>query len=175
MISKTGATTSVVTLALLAALLGGCTQPIALPQSHATVYASDLQGKAKTCTTQAVQPEGGKTVTASMTTGGDGWCGLTVANGGKPYAAGLVQRRPERGHVYIHTVGDDTRVDYTPDGTPAPDSFAVMLIPGDATLAVDVRPVNAAVEAPKPAASPPPPSPPPTPARAQPKRKGVKK
>ena len=174
MICKTGAATC----ALLASLVGGCTQSTAgLSQARATIYASDLQGKAAVCTAPAVQPEGGKTVTTTITTGGGGWCGLTVANAGKPYTAGLVERRPDRGHVYIHTVGDDTRVDYTPDGTPMPDTFAVMLLPGDATLAVTVQPANAPAQS-APAASAAPASTPPAtskPASAKPARKGTAK
>ena len=140
MIPKTGA----LTLALLAGLAGGCTQTASLlPQSRARVYAADLQGKAAVCTASPVQPEGGKTVTATITTGGAGWCGLTVADDGKPYGAGLVQRRAEKGRVFIHTVGDDTRVDYTPDAAPVADSFTVELVPGNAILAVTVQPAGA--------------------------------
>ena len=90
-----------------------------------------------------MQPEPGKTVTATITTGGGGWCALTVANDGKPYAAGLVERRPEQGRVYIHSVGDETRVDYTPDAAAVADRFAVQLIPGDATITVTVEPASA--------------------------------
>ena len=126
---------AVITSALLVSLVAGCVQPPAISrQARNPVYASDLQGKAASCTA--------KTVTATITTGGQGWCGLTLANGDRPFAAGLVERRPEKGHVFIHTVGDDTRVDYTPDATPVADSFSVRLLPGDAIVTVSVQPVS---------------------------------
>ena len=57
-----------------------------------------------------------------MQVGNDGgWCGITVAQDGKPYDAGLLTQAPEHGKVYIHPVGDATRIDYTPDlGSAAP-------------------------------------------------------
>ena len=134
---------AVITSALLVSLVAGCVQPPAISrQARNPVYASDLQGKAASCTASTTTPEAGKTVTATITTGGQGWCGLTLANGDRPFAAGLVERRPEKGHVFIHTVGDDTRVDYTPDATPVADSFSVRLLPGDAIVTVSVQPVS---------------------------------
>ena len=145
---------AVITSALLVSLVAGCVQPPAISrQARNPVYASDLQGKAASCTASSTVPEAGKTVTATITTDGHGWCGLTLANGDQPFAAGLVERRPEKGHVFIHTVGDDTRVDYTPDAIAVADSFSVRLIPGDATVTVSVQPASAATTQP---ASPPP-------------------
>ncbi len=145
MIPKPGALTWALLAGMVGAgLLGGCTQTASiLPQSRLPVYATDLQGKAASCTASPVQPEAGKTVTATITTGGGGWCAFSVAEGGKPYAAGLVERRPEHGRVYIHAVGDETRVDYTPDAAAVADNFAVQLIPGNAMIAVTVQPANA--------------------------------
>ncbi len=60
-------------------------------------------------------------------------------DGSKPFGAGLLMARPGHGTVVIHAVGDDTRIDYTPDrGFTGSDSFAVKLIPGDATVHVAV-------------------------------------
>ncbi len=134
-----------VAAALLASLAAGCTQTAAFaPQSRSPIYASDLEGKAAVCTAPSVTPEAGKTVAAAMTTGGHGWCGLSVADGGKPFSAGLVERRPDKGKVFIHTVGDDTRIDYTPDSAAVADNFSVELIPGNAILGVSVQPAGAA-------------------------------
>ena len=131
------------TSAFLVSLLAGCVQPAAISSgARNPVYASDLQGKAAACTATSTTPEAGKTVAASITTGGHGWCGLTVADGDRPFAAGLVERRPEKGSVFIHTVGDDTRVDYTPDASALADSFSVRLIPGDAIVTVSVQPAS---------------------------------
>jgi hypothetical protein len=59
--------------------------------------------------------------------------------GTKPFDAGLLISRPSHGSVLIHEVGDDTRIDYTPDrrfaGT---DAFEVKLIPGEETIKVAV-------------------------------------
>ena len=76
-----------------------------------------------------------------MKVGNDGgWCGLRAQQAGdKPFEAGLLTVRPEHGDVLIHEVGDDTRIDYTPDrGFSGSDAFAVKVIPGDATINVAV-------------------------------------
>jgi hypothetical protein len=76
-----------------------------------------------------------------MTLGNDGgWCGLTVRQSpGKPYDAGLLSVRPSHGSVLIHEVGDDTRIDYTPDHRyVGSDTFTVKLIPGNAMVSVSV-------------------------------------
>jgi hypothetical protein len=69
-----------------------------------------------------------------------GWCGIPVhQDGPKPFGAGLLETRPAHGDVLIHEVGDDTRIDYTPDrGFAGHDAFAVKLIPGDAIIRVTV-------------------------------------
>ena len=75
-----------------------------------------------------------------MTVGNDGgWCGITIAQSGQPYEAGLLTIRPTHGRVYIHTVGDSTRIDYTPDsGFTGADTFAVRTVPGNDLLRVAV-------------------------------------
>ena len=69
-----------------------------------------------------------------------GWCGLFLSQAnGDPFAAGLVKQMPAHGKIYVHTVGDRTRVDYTPDRFfHGSDSFAIKLLPGDGTLTVSV-------------------------------------
>ena len=79
-----------------------------------------------------------------------GWCGISVSRFAGPYSAGLMVQRPSNGKVYVHTVGSATRVDYTPDpGFRGNDTFAVKLIPGDATMrvAVTVKPGSSAAAA----------------------------
>ncbi len=56
-----------------------------------------------------------------------------------PFDAGLLAAPAQHGKVLIHTVGNDTRIDYTPAARYAgADAFAVRLIPGDATIRVTV-------------------------------------
>jgi hypothetical protein len=105
------------------------------------VYAADLTGGAKTCTVPKIVPVNDKTTEAPMKLANDGgWCGLPVhQDGPKPFASGLLTARPAHGNVLVHEVGDDTRIDYTPDhGFTGADSFSVKLIPGDATIHVAV-------------------------------------
>ena len=68
-----------------------------------------------------------------------GWCGITVSDGGKPYGAGLLVAEPAHGKVVVHTVGDTTRIDYTPvprfAGT---NPFSVKLVPGAGTVTANV-------------------------------------
>jgi len=67
------------------------------------------------------------------------WAALGATQAKQPFAAGLLQTRAQHGRVYIHAVGDETRVDYTPDpGFTGNDQFAVRLIPGDPVLTVAV-------------------------------------
>ena len=122
----------------LTALLQGCTQPP--PASTARVFQADMSGGAKKCQAPKVSPAAGQTADAPVNVGNDGgWCGITVSNGGKPYQAGLLIGAPAHGKVVIHTVGDDTRIDYTPDPRfSGGDSFTVRLIPGDATIRANV-------------------------------------
>ena len=74
-----------------------------------------------------------------MTTSSNGWCGIPVRRADQPLGAALLTQPPRSGSVYVHTVGDETRVDYTHrPGTRVADSFAVKFIPGDATMTVTV-------------------------------------
>jgi len=131
-----------VALALIGAGLQGCAEPPPPPPpaQHARVFASDFQGGAKSCTVPKLKLESGKEVPAAMQVGNDrGWCGITVAQDGNPYAAGLLEQPPAHGRVYIHPVGDDTRIDYTPDlGFSGADSFVVKLLPGEPVIRVSV-------------------------------------
>jgi hypothetical protein len=104
------------------------------------MYASDLAGGAKKCSVPQVTPASGQQTPVAMTVGNDGgWCGITVANGGRPFDAGLLATRATHGSVVIHTVGSNTRIDYTPDSRfTGSDTFAVRLLPGNATLQVSV-------------------------------------
>ncbi|WP_043362597.1 hypothetical protein [Belnapia sp. F-4-1] len=129
----------------LAALLAACAPQQQARQAApgARLYANDLAGGAKTCTVpQAAVLSAGQQVESTMTVDNDGgWCGITVAQAGpKPFAYGTVQSRPQNGRVHIHTVGDNTRVDYIPNAAfGGTDSFAVQLKPGNATMRVAVN------------------------------------
>jgi len=131
----------------LPAMLAACAKPQnPVLQSTRPVYAIDLMGGAKLCNV----PDNPKLVDAeqtevAMTVGNDGgWCGVRVSRPGPaPFDAGLLVDRPNHGRVQVHSVGDWTRVDYTPDpGFAGTDSFAVRLLPGSTTLRV-----NATVQA----------------------------
>jgi Bacterial Ig domain len=107
--------------------------------SRLRMFAADLAGAAKVCEVPKVAPVDGQTTEAAITVGNEGgWCGLSVHQSGpKPYQAGLLQGRPAHGTVLIHAVGDETRIDYTPDrGFVGSDSFTVKLIPGNAMIHV---------------------------------------
>jgi hypothetical protein len=122
-----------------AALVGGCTPPPAPPVSTTRVYAVDLAGGAKLCTVTPPKPVlvAGKTTAVAMRVANDGgWCAVSVAQAGPhPYDAGLLTGRPAHGTVYIHSVGDDTRIDYTPDrGFAGTDGFTVSLVPDSPVL-----------------------------------------
>ena len=123
----------------LGLLLQSCAKPPP-PVSTARVFSTDLMGAAKRCTVPAVTPVAGKDVAVAMTLGNDGgWCAVPVADAGKPFAVGLLATEPVHGKVLIHTVGDATRIDYTPETQFAgPDAFVVRLLPGNATLHVSV-------------------------------------
>ncbi|MGA3398583.1 MAG: Ig-like domain-containing protein [Acetobacteraceae bacterium] len=132
-----------VALALVGAVLQGCAEKPPSPppaQSHARLFASDFEGGARNCDVPKLKLDAGKEFSASMQVGNDGgWCGITVTQGGKPYDAGLLTQAPEHGSVYIHPVGDDTRIDYTPEpGFSGADSFVVKLLPGSPVLRVNV-------------------------------------
>jgi len=130
--------------ALAAALLVQACQAPRTATSNTRLYASDLAGGAAVCTVPDVKLTNGKESATTMTVGNDGgWCGVTAGQLGHPYATALLTERPAHGKVYVHPVGDATRIDYTPDrGFAGSDSFAVRLIPGDAVLrvAVTVKP-----------------------------------
>jgi hypothetical protein len=123
-------------------LLSGCANQAAGPAgSTLRVYAADLASAAKACSVPKVSVSAGAGTEAPMTVANDGgWCAITVhQDGPKPYDAGLLTARPAHGTVLIHEVGDDTRIDYTPDrGFKGSDNFAVKLIPGEATIQVPV-------------------------------------
>lgn len=122
-------------LALTAAMLPGCSE-LRVAGSSTRVYAADFTGAAKTCDAAKVVPLEGKPIEATMKLRNDGgWCALSVARGGKPYDSALLTGRASHGKVFIHRVGDETRIDYTPDrGYAGPDTFTVKLIPGDAVI-----------------------------------------
>jgi hypothetical protein len=131
-------------IALLASggLLAACSNPAGGPAgSTQRVYAADLAGAAKLCDAPEVTPAGGAVTDATIKVANDGgWCGLRLRQGGsKPFDAGLLVARPEHGSVLIHEVGDDTRIDYTPDRRfTGSDSFTVKLIPGEERIKVAV-------------------------------------
>jgi hypothetical protein len=131
--------TALSALALTALLVQGCEQP-RQAASSTRLYAIDQTGGAKTCNAPQAQPAGGQTTDVAMTVTNDGgWCGLSVSQSGRPYSAGLLTTRPKDGKVYVHVVGDHTRIDYTPDrGFAGNDSFVVKLVPGDASVRVNV-------------------------------------
>ena len=119
-------------------LLEACARPPARPTLP--VYSVDLQGGATQCSVSRPDLQPGQQTTATMRVGNDGgWCAISVARDGKPYGAGLLVTRAQHGAVFIHPVGDNTRIDYTPErGYAGRDSFVVQLLPGDAKLRVAV-------------------------------------
>jgi hypothetical protein len=131
-----------VTAALVAgAVLAGCSPNSPGIASRLRTYAADLTGGAKSCEVPKVDPAAGQSTDAAITVVNDGgWCGIKVyQDDHKPYGAGLLTTRPSHGAVTIHVVGDDTRIDYTPDRKfTGSDSFAVKLVPGNATVQVVV-------------------------------------
>jgi hypothetical protein len=139
-------------------LLGACAQE--QPRTSANrVFFVDTQGGAQVCTVpKDVALAADRVTEVSMTVGNDGgWCGISVAQGGKPYAAGGVTARPQHGRVHVRNVGDVSRVDYYPDGGFAgTDSFIVAMIPGGHRMrvAVTVQPGPASTVAAPAAATP---------------------
>jgi hypothetical protein len=128
----------------IAVLLVGCAAPPAAPVSTTRLYAIDQAGAAKQCTVGPVTLTAGKETAATMSVRNDGgWCAISVAQSGHPYSAGLLATPAAHGKVYVHTVGDDTRIDYTPDpGYAGPDAFTVTLLPGRPALKVGVTVVR---------------------------------
>ena len=116
-----------IAIAATALLMQGCAEKPAGPGPR--IFNVDQVGGAKTCDVPKVTPTAGQETRVEV----------TVSNGGKPFAAGLLATGPAHGKVLIHTVGHDTRIDYTParafHGT---DGFVVRLIPGDATIRASV-------------------------------------
>ena len=128
-------------LALGGLLLQGCGEkPSASQAPQPRLFASDFQGAAKSCTASKPELTPGKDATATMTVGNDGgWCAISVTDGGKPYATGLLIGQPSHGSVYVHPVGNATRIDYTPDsGFAGDDAFTVRLLPESPVLRVSV-------------------------------------
>jgi hypothetical protein len=127
------------TLAATALMLQACAEK---PPTFPTVrlFAADVTGGAKNCVVPKVTPAAGQEAEVAVKVGNDGgWCGITISTGGKPYAAGLLASAPAHGKVLIHTVGNDTRIDYTPErGFAGSDAFSVKLIPGDAVIRASV-------------------------------------
>lgn len=129
-------------LLLAVVALQGCAEkpaPVAAaPQPR--LFAADFQGAAKHCTVSKVALAPGKTADATMQVANDGgWCAISVALDDAPYAAGLLSTPPDHGKVYIHPVGNDTRIDYTPAlGFRGSDGFTVTLLPGRPVLQVSV-------------------------------------
>ena len=122
-------------------VLAGCSKTEVLTGPTLRVYAADLAGGAKLCDAPKLQPAAGGGSEAPLIVANDGgWCGIRVhQQGPKPFDAGLLTTRPNHGTVLIHEVGDDTRIDYTPDrGFAGNDAFVVKLIPGNATIDVGV-------------------------------------
>ena len=139
---------AVLCLPALSALAACATQaPVA---SRPPIYAADIAGKAAECTAPAVKVSDGKNATGTIATGGGGWCGIIVTRDGQPLTAALLTQPPHAGKVYVHTVSDETRVDYTPTEAAVADGFTVKFIPGDETMEVTV--VSTAHATPAPAA-----------------------
>ena len=135
---------SVIFMTLL--LLGGCLQNAGPVGSRMRVYAADLTGGAKVCDAGKVSPVAGASAEAAIKLVNDGgWCAISVHQAGpKPFDAGLLTTRPAHGNVLIHEVGDDTRIDYTPErGFTGSDNFTVKLIPGNASIHTAVTVVTA--------------------------------
>jgi hypothetical protein len=134
-------------------IVAGCSHgPEAASGSKLRVYAADVTGGAKVCDVPKVKPVAGNGSEAAIKVANDGgWCGIPLhQDGPKPFDAGLLEKRAAHGDVVIHEVGDDTRIDYTPDrGFAGNDTFVVKLIPGDATVRVAVTVTAPAAPAPK--------------------------
>ncbi len=126
-------------LALTALLVQGC-EPARPGASATRLYAIDQVGGAKTCNVPKAKPASGQITDMTMTMANDGgYCGALVSQANGAFSAGLLTSRPKSGKVYVHAVGDETRIDYTPDKNFAgQDSFVVKLVPGDGSVRVNV-------------------------------------
>ena len=128
-------------LGLATAMLQGCSETAQAPAASTNrVFAADQAGGAKSCQVGKIAVTDGQATETTMKMANDGgWCAFSVNQRGKPYATGLLPNRPEHGKVYVHQVGDHTRIDYTPfRGFVGTDSFAVKLVPGDGVVRVAV-------------------------------------
>jgi len=125
---------------MLCAMLAGCAAKPMPPAPQSRVFASDLVGGAKRCTVPPVSLVDGKDSPTTLAVGNDGgWCALGVQRNGKAFAAGLLTQAPAHGKVFIHPVGDVTRIDYTPDrGFAGTDGFVVKLLPGEPVIRATV-------------------------------------
>lgn len=136
-----------------ATLLAACSQTSgSAAGSRLPVYAADVTGAAKVCEVPKVSPIPGKTTALQIHASNEGgWCGVPVhQDGPKPFDAGLLSVRPEHGSVTVHSVGDNTRIDYTPDtGYVGSDAYTVTLLPGPTVLRITVS-----VTGPRPAGKP---------------------
>ncbi len=117
-------------LAVAAALVQGCT-----PQAdRATVAppAPDLYGRtrAAVCRVTPISLKDGGESTTTMTVVNDGgFCSIALSDAaGRPFQVGLVIAQPQHGKPLVHTNGNRTDVDYTPNpGFTGADSFVVRL------------------------------------------------
>ena len=138
------------------AALAACSTPQVARAPSTPIYAADMQGGARVCTVPQDLTLSDAPTSVQMALQNDGgWCGIMVAQPGPhPYRLGLVTTRAQHGRVYVHSVGDATRLSYTPDpGFIGTDAFAIRLMPGSrqVQVAVTVQPGPAAVVAPPPA------------------------
>ena len=126
---------------LPALVLSGCTSSQGPTGSRLRGYAADLAGGAKVCEVAKVDLFAGTGAEVPMKVVNDGgWCAIRMnQDGPKPFDAGLLTGRPAHGTVLIHEVGDDTRIDYTPDrGFAGNDRFSIKLLPGNVAVQVTV-------------------------------------
>ena len=125
--------TACLCLAAVALLAGACA-----PQSAAWdgIYTVDRAGGAKTCAAPTSSPADGTAIKAQIQLNNDGgWCGMILTHGQQPYNSYLMVTRPAHGRVFAHRVGNNTRIDYTPDaGFTGTDLYAIRLIPGNAVV-----------------------------------------
>jgi hypothetical protein len=119
-------------LAATALLLQGC-KPA---PTWNGIYAIDAAGQARICVAPPVTLADGQAGVVQVQVSDEGgWCGETLSHNGVAYDSYLLVTRPSHGRVFAHHVGNNTRIDYTPDrGYVGTDSFAVRLIPGNAVF-----------------------------------------
>jgi hypothetical protein len=124
-------------LAAAALTIQGCAPK---PATWNGIYAIDAAGGAKTCVAPPVaMPDGQAGVIQVQVSNEGGWCGETINHNGVAYDSYMLVSRPSHGRVFAHHVGNNTRIDYTPDpGYVGTDSFAIRLIPGNAVFGAAV-------------------------------------